>query len=69
LENLYHGEGTIKTQNPKYRLYWCLIEFIGDTVIHVGIFDPTGELLPLYLLSDLPPSHSKHTEYTDSLWL
>ena len=21
-------EGTIKTQNPKCRLYWCLIEFI-----------------------------------------
>jgi hypothetical protein len=21
-------EGTVKTKNPKFRLYWCLIEFI-----------------------------------------
>jgi hypothetical protein len=26
---------TIKTPNPKCRLYWCLT---GDTVSHVGIF-------------------------------
>ncbi len=28
--------------------------YTGDTVSHVGIFDPFCELLPLYLLSDLP---------------
>ncbi len=38
---------TIKTPNPKSRLYWCLIEFIGDTVSHVGIFDSSSELAPL----------------------
>jgi hypothetical protein len=69
-------EGTKKTQkNPKCRLYWCLIEFIDwrYTVSHVGIFDPSCELLPLYLLSDLhhpfPPSQSKRTVYTESVWL
>jgi hypothetical protein len=37
------------TTNPKCRLYWCLIEFIdGRTVSHVGIFDPSYELAPLY---------------------
>jgi hypothetical protein len=36
----------------------------------VGIFDPSCVLLPLYLLSDLPPpSQSKRTVYTDSVWL
>jgi hypothetical protein len=37
---------------------------LGDTVSHVGIFDPSCELMPLYLLSDLPPppSKSKRTE-------
>ncbi len=38
-------KGTIKTQHPKCRLYWRLIEFIdwrmcGDSVSHVGIFGP-----------------------------
>ncbi len=28
---------TIKTSNPKYRLYWCFIEF---TDVHVGISTP-----------------------------
>jgi hypothetical protein len=38
---------------------------------HVGIFDPSCELLLLYFLSDLPhpPSQSKRTVYTDSVWL
>ncbi len=49
------GEGTIKTQNPKCRLYWCLIEFIdwrhSQSCL---IFDLSCELLPLYLLSDIP---------------
>jgi hypothetical protein len=69
-------EGPIKTHHPKCRLHWCLIEFIdwsGDTVSHVGIFDPSCELLPFYLLSDLPhpspPSQSKCTVYKDSVWL
>jgi hypothetical protein len=41
----------------------------GERVSHVGIFDPSCELLPLYLLSDLPPppSQSKRTVYTDSV--
>jgi hypothetical protein len=30
---------SIKTPNPKCRLYWCLIT--GDTVSRVGIFDPS----------------------------
>jgi hypothetical protein len=46
-------EETIKKQNPKCRLHWCLIKF-GDTVSHVGIFDHSCELAPIYLLSDLP---------------
>ncbi len=53
-------EGTLKTQTPKCRLYWCLIDF-----------DPSCELLPL--LSDLPhpspSSQSKRTVHTDSVWL
>jgi hypothetical protein len=51
-------QNTIKTQNPKCRFYWCLIKFIdwrGDTVSHVGIFDPSCKLVPLYLLSGSPP--------------
>jgi hypothetical protein len=49
-------EGTIKTPNPKCRLYWWFnrVYRSGDTVSHVGIFDPSCELLPIYLLSDLP---------------
>jgi hypothetical protein len=41
-------EGTIKTPNPKCRLYWCLVEFIDRrTVSHVYIFDPSCERAPL----------------------
>ncbi len=47
-------EGTIKTPNPKCRLYWCLIEFIDWRHSPSYTFDPICELLPLYLLSDLP---------------
>jgi hypothetical protein len=52
-------KGTIKTQNPKCRHYWCLIEIIDWRYSQsFGIFDPSFELLPLFLLSDLPhPSH------------
>jgi hypothetical protein len=38
---------TIKTPNPKCRLYWFLIEFIDwSTVSHVGIFYLLCEALP-----------------------
>jgi hypothetical protein len=44
-----------------------------DTVSHIGIFDPSCVLSPFYLLSDhphpSPPSQSKRTAYTDSVWL
>ncbi len=47
---------TMKTPNPKCRLYWWLKEFLEwDTVSHVGIFDPSCKLAPLYLLSSSPP--------------
>jgi hypothetical protein len=43
-------EGTKKSQNFKCRLHWCLIECIDwryrQPVSHVGIFDPSCELLP-----------------------
>ncbi len=39
---------TIKTSNPKCRLYCCLIEFIDLSVSHVGIFDPCCKLAPLW---------------------
>ncbi len=41
---------TIKTLNRKCRLHWRLIDFIdwsGDTVSQVGVFDPFCELAPL----------------------
>jgi hypothetical protein len=61
-------EGTIKTQNPKCRLYWCLIEFIDWRYSQsCWYFRPLCELVPLYLLSDLPhpspTSQSKRTVY------
>jgi hypothetical protein len=34
-----------------------------------GAIHNTCVLLPLYLLSDLPPSQTKCTVYTDSVWL
>jgi hypothetical protein len=43
---------TIKTPNPKCRLYWCLQT--GDKVSHVGISDPSCKLAHLYLLSSSP---------------
>jgi hypothetical protein len=61
---------TIKTQYPKCRLYWCLIEFIDWRYSHVGIFDPSCELLPLYLLSDLPhpsPLHKVNIRYKQTV--
>jgi hypothetical protein len=68
-------EGTIKTPNPKCRLYWRLIEFIDRrycTVSHVDIFDPSCELLPLYLLSDLPhpsPPYGTAYMYRQCVWM
>jgi hypothetical protein len=41
---------TTKTPKPICRLYWCLLEFIDwryCTVSHVGILDPSCELVPL----------------------
>jgi hypothetical protein len=41
---------SIKAPNPKCRLYWYFTVhslYIGDTVSHVGIFDPSCELAPL----------------------
>ncbi len=51
---------TIKTPNPKCRLYWCLICRVyrlenGDTVSHVGIFDPSYKL-PSLQFTPPPPS-------------
>jgi hypothetical protein len=38
------GQITIKIPNPKYRLYWCLIEFVDwEYSQYVGIFDPSCE--------------------------
>ncbi len=46
---------TIKTPNPSFRLYWCLIEFIDWRYSQsFGVFDPSYKLAPLYLLS--PPA-------------
>jgi hypothetical protein len=46
---------TIKTPNPKFCLYWCLIEFIDWRYSHAGIFESSCELAHLYLLSSPPP--------------
>ncbi len=35
---------SLKTPNPKCRLYWCLIQF--NKVSHAGIFDSSCELAP-----------------------
>jgi hypothetical protein len=45
-----------------------------NTVSHIGIFDPSCELLPFYLLSDLPqppllPKVNAQYLYADSVWL
>ncbi len=42
-ESAPHGQISYKNTKTKCRLNWCLIEFIdwsGDTVSHVAIFDP-----------------------------
>ncbi len=46
-----HGPNpvTIKTPNPKCRLYWCLIEFMDWRYRQsLVFFDPSCELAPLY---------------------
>jgi hypothetical protein len=51
IEPTHMDQISIKTSNPKLRLYWRLIDFIDwrySTVIRVGIFDPSCELAPLY---------------------
>ncbi len=53
----------------------CLPDFIDWRYIHSCELLPpwtrdyTCVLLPLYLLSDFPPSQTKYTVYTDSVWL
>jgi hypothetical protein len=47
---------TIKTPNPKRRLYWCLIEFRDSRYSQsCWYFRPSCELAPLCLLSSSPP--------------
>ncbi len=57
-------EGTIKKQNPKCHLHWCLIEFIDWRYSQSCWYFPP-------LLSTVVPllSQSKRTVYTDSVWL
>jgi hypothetical protein len=89
-------EWTIKTPNPKCRLFFkidlltdfaalCLTDFIEWRYTHSwlvfstqlvnccphGRRNYTCVLLPLYLLSDLPPSPSqiRCKVYTDNVWL
>jgi hypothetical protein len=46
---------SIKTPNPKCRLYWCLIEFIYWRYSQsCGFFDPSCELAPPNLLTGSP---------------
>ncbi len=42
-----HGPNTIKTPNPEWRLYWCLIEFIDWKYSQSCIFGPSCKLAPL----------------------
>ncbi len=67
-------EGTIKTTNPKCRLYCCLIEFIDWRYSQpYWYFRPllwTDVAICTFSLTPPPlPSQSKRTEYTDSVWL
>jgi hypothetical protein len=83
-------ERTIKTPNPKCRLFFeidlltdfaACVSHIDWRLLMVGIYDPECELLPhgrrnytfvllpLYLLSDLPPP-SQSVQYIQTvLWL
>ncbi len=38
----------------KVRIFMVFSFYTRDTVSHVGFFNPSCELLPIYLLSDLP---------------
>jgi hypothetical protein len=58
-------DGTIKTQDPKCRLYWCLKEFIDWRYSHVGIFfNPLVNCCPstFSLTSPRPPPSQKNLE-------
>ncbi len=60
------NEGIIKKQNPKCRLYWWLIEFIGWRVEIQSVmlvFSTPLACCPsiISMTSSLPPSQSKHT--------
>jgi hypothetical protein len=65
---LVMDEGTIKTQNPKCRLYWCLIKFIywrySQSCWYFQPFLLT--VAPIPTLWPPPPSQSKCTVYTDT---
>ncbi len=67
-------EGTIKTSNPKCRLYWCFIEFLDWRYSQsCWYFRPllwtVAPLPSLWPPPPLPPSQNKPTVYTDSVWL
>jgi len=51
-------EGTIKTPNPKCRLYWCLIEFIDWRYSQSAPPPPPP----------LPPCVNKYTVHTYTVW-
>ncbi len=53
---VHMDEGTIKTENPKCRLYWCLIEFIDWRYSQSWwYFRPLLWPSAVYLFSDPPP--------------
>ncbi len=69
-------EGTIKTQNPKCGLYWCLIEFIDwrynqSCWYFWSLLWTVAPLPSIWPPPPLPPSESKRTVtvYSDSVWL
>jgi hypothetical protein len=53
----------------RYIHSWLLFSTQIVNYCHHGRRNYTCVLLSLYLLSDLPPSQTKWTVYTDSVWL
>ncbi len=66
-------EGTIKTQHPKCRLYWCLMKFIDWRYSQsCWYFRPllwTVAPLPSLWPPPPPPLPKVNVQYTDSVWL
>jgi hypothetical protein len=66
-------EGTIKTPSPKRRLYWCLIVYRLEIQSVMLVFSTSlVNCCPstFFLTSPTsPPSQSKRTIYTASVWL